>query len=165
MPAGLNESFVVNWLSLLGLQAWKERFAAYTQDGKQAAQDRWALAMLEWAQERKHWQTVLVLGVAALAVGVVAMLLISLAVLVYFWESPQRIAVAWVIAGVWAFAWGLVVYALRSALLQKRPAFALTKAELARDYQEWQDWRAWSVQAESGPQPEKQAKPQKGNHE
>jgi len=127
-------------MSLFGLQAWRERLATYAQEGKQAAHDRLTLAALEWAQERKHWQTVAVLAVVALALGVVAMLLISLAVLVHFWESPQRVAVAWVIAGVWAFAWGLVMYALRSALAQKRPAFALTRAELARDLQ---DWRAW----------------------
>lgn len=107
---------------------------------------------LEWAQERKHWQTVLVLVIAVVAFGLVAALLISLAVLVYFWDTPHRIGVAWTIAGVWTFAWCLVVYALRSALLQKRPAFALTKAELARDCQEWQEW----CDRQAGPSPQQE---------
>lgn len=128
----------MNWISLLGLQSWRQRLSTYAQEGKQAAHDRLTLAALEWAQERKYWQTIIVLVVAALALGVVAMLLISLAVLVHFWESPQRVAVAWVIAGVWAFAWGLVMYALRSAFVQKRPAFILTRTELAQDLQDWQ---------------------------
>ncbi len=140
----------MNWISLLGLQAYKERCARYAAEGKQAASDRLTLAALEWAEEKKHWQTVLVLVVAALALGVVAMLLVSLAVLVYFWDSPQRVVMAWVIAGVWLFAWLLVAYALRVALRQKRPAFHLTRTELARDWQEWQDWQA-SRQARATP--------------
>ena len=80
-PSGLNESVDVNWMSWLGLQAWKERLGACAQEAKQAAQDRFALAALEWAQERKHWQTVLVLVIAVVAFGLVAALLISLAVL------------------------------------------------------------------------------------
>ena len=151
-PSGLNESVDVNWMSWLGLQAWKERLGACAQEAKQAAQDRFALAALEWARERRHWQTVLVLVIAVVAFGLVAALLISLAVLVYFWDTPHRIGVAWTIAGVWAFAWCLVVYALRSALLQKRPAFALTKAELARDCQEWQEW----CDRQAGPSPQQE---------
>ena len=42
--------------------------------------------------------------------------------------------------------------ALRSALLQKRPAFALTKAELARDCQEWQEW----CDRQAGPSPQQE---------
>lgn len=138
----VEEGSPVNWMSLLGLDAFKERIQACIAEGGQAARDRLQLAALELAQEKKRMQTLLVLAVAALALGVVTMLLLSLAVLVHFWDTPHRAAVAWVIAGVWLFAWALVVYALLSALRQKRPTLVLTRAELARDWQEVQNWKA-----------------------
>ncbi len=132
----------MNWISLLGLDAYKDRLTACMAEGGQAARDRLQLAALELVQEKKRLQTLAVLAAAALAVGTIAMLLLSLAVLVYFWDTPQRAAAAWVIAGVWLFAWALVVYALLAALRQRRPVFALTRAELARDWQEVQEWKA-----------------------
>lgn len=129
-------------MSLLGLDAYKERVQACIAEGGQAARDRLQLAALELVQEKKRLQTLLVLAALVMALGTVAMLLLSLAVLVHFWDTPHRGAVAWVIAGVWLFAWALVVYALLAALRQKRPLLALTRAELARDWQEVQDWRA-----------------------
>ena len=131
----------MNWISLFGLDAYKERIAACMTEGGQGVRDRFQLATLELIQEKKRLQTLLVLAAAVLAVGTIAMLLLSLAVLVHFWDTPQRTVVTWVIAGVWFFAWVVVVYALLAALRQKRPFLALTRAELHRDWHEVQDWK------------------------
>lgn len=44
------------------------------------------------------------------------------------------------------------MYALRSAIVQKRPAFVLTRTELARDLQDWRarEGTAAPAQAEKG---------------
>ena len=127
----------MNWMSLLGLDAWQQRVQAALDEGGQSARDRLQLASLELAQEKKRWQTLAMLGVAALVLGIVALLMLSFALLVHFWDTPQRVVVAWVLAGVWLFAWAVVVYGLVSAARQSRPLLALTRYELQRDWQEW----------------------------
>lgn len=128
-------------MSLLGLDAWKARYHTYIEEGSQAVRDRMTLAALEWAAEKKRLQALTLLGVAVALIGVLALGMLSLAVLVHFWDTPQRAVVAWVIAGVWLFAWAVAVYALLSALRQQQPLFARTRAELCQDWQEWQAWR------------------------
>lgn len=123
-------------MSVLGLSAWRRRLRATLAEVNIAFNDRAQLAALEWEQEKKRLQTLLVLAVAVVAIGAVALLLLSLALLVQFWDSPHRSVVAWVITGVWFFAWAVVIYALLSALRQKRQMFALTRSELQRDWQE-----------------------------
>ena len=64
---------------------------------------------------------------------------LSLAVLIHFWDSPDRATVAWVIAAVWVAAWGGVLWALVSALGKSRSPFVQTRAELARDWQSFKE--------------------------
>ena len=56
------------------------------------------------------------------------------AVLVQFWDTPQRVLVAWILAGVWCAACGGVLVALVSLARRSRNAFALTRRELAQDW-------------------------------
>ena len=67
-------------------------------------------------------------------VAVIALLLLSLAVLVQFWDSPQRVLVAWLLAGGWLLAWVAVAVALVSIGRQAGNAFALTRRELQQDW-------------------------------
>ena len=76
----------------------------------------------------------MVLGVVMGGLTIVALVLLSLAVLVHFWDSPQRTVVAWVIAGVWMLAWVSTLLVLLSVLRKSTNPFALTRAELARDW-------------------------------
>ncbi|CAB5671702.1 Predicted membrane protein [Comamonas aquatica] len=99
-----------------------------------AAEDRIALARLEWSAQKQRLQAIFVLGVVLGGLTIVALVLLSLAVLIQFWDSPERSVVAWVIAGVWLLAWAGALALLLSFLRKSSQPFALTRAELARDW-------------------------------
>ena len=124
----------MNWMSAIGLDSFVARMRANLNEGAIAAEDRLALARLEWGAQKKRLQTILVLGVVMGGLTIVALVLLSLAVLVHFWDSPQRTVVAWVIAGVWLLAWMSTLLVLLSVLRKSTNPFALTRAELARDW-------------------------------
>lgn len=125
----------MNWLSVLGLDAWVARYRAAMIEAALAGEDRVQLAKLEWKQQRNRLQAIVVLAIALGGLTVVAMVLLSLAVLIHFWDSPDRATVAWVIAAVWVAAWAGVLWALLTALRKSRSPFLQTRAELARDWQ------------------------------
>lgn len=125
----------MNWLSALGLDTLVARYRATVIEAAIATEDRVELAKLEWKLQRNRLQAILVLAIALGGLTVVAMVLLSLAILIQFWDSPDRATVAWVIAAVWVAAWGGVLWALVSALRKSRSPFVQTRAELARDWQ------------------------------
>lgn len=121
-------------MSALGLENVSARLRAQLNEGAMAAEDRMELARLEWGAQKKCLQTILVLGIALGGLTIVALVLLSLAVLIQFWDSPDRSVVAWVIAGVWLLAWAATLAVLLSALRKSTQPFGLTRAELARDW-------------------------------
>lgn len=125
----------MNWLSALGLDALLARYRATVIEAAISAEDRVELAKLEWKMQRNRLQAIAVLAIALGGLTVVAMVLLSLAILIQFWDSPDRTAVAWVIAAVWVAAWAGVLWALLSALRKSRSPFLQTRAELSRDWQ------------------------------
>jgi len=125
----------VNWLSAFRLDALVARYRAVVIEAAISAEDRVELAKLEWKLQRNRLQAILVLAIALGGLTVVAMVLLSLAILIQFWDSPDRTKVAWVIAAVWVAAWGGVLWALLSALRRSRSPFLQTRSELARDWQ------------------------------
>ncbi|BBL24736.1 MULTISPECIES: phage holin family protein [Comamonas] len=125
----------MNWLSALGLDTLVARYRAAVIEAAIASEDRVELAKLEWKLQRNRLQSILVLAIALGGLTVVAMVLLSLAILIQFWNSPDRATVAWVIAAVWVAAWGGVLWALLSALRKSRSPFMQTRAELAKDWQ------------------------------
>lgn len=126
----------MNWLSLLGLEAWAARWRATVIEGAIAVEDRLELARLEWAQQRARLQWLLVLGIAAGALTVVVALLLSMAVLVHFWDTPYRATTGWLIALAWLLVWMVLVWKLVRIAQASHQGFALTRRELAQD---WQD--------------------------
>ncbi len=125
----------MNWLALLGLDAWLARWRLLLAEGAMAAEDRLALARLEWLEQKRHLRRLLLLAVSVIALTVVALLVLSLALLVQFWDSPQRALVAWLLAGAWSVVWIGAVLALLSAVRQASRAFTLTRQELHKDWQ------------------------------
>lgn len=125
----------MNWLALLGLDAWLARWRLVLAEGAMAAEDRLALARLEWLEQKRHLRRLLLLAVSVIALTVVALLVLSLALLVQFWDSPQRALVAWLLAGAWSVVWIGAVLALLSAVRQASRAFTLTRQELHKDWQ------------------------------
>lgn len=124
----------MNWLSLLGLEALVTRWRANVIEAAIAAEDRMDLARLEWQEQKKRLQQILVLTIAAGGLTVVALVMLSMAVLVHFWDTPQRVSVAWIVAAVWMAGWGAVLYSLISVAQRARHGFALTRKELAQDW-------------------------------
>ena len=126
----------MNWLSLLGLDAFIARWRANVIEGAIAAEDRMDLARLEWQDQKQRLQRLLVLIIVVCVLTLVMLIVVSLAVLVQFWDTPDRVLVAWSVAAVWAVGWVVAVLSLVSLVRQAGSGFALTRRELA------QDWRA-----------------------
>ncbi len=124
----------VNWASLLNLQGLAGRWRTAMTEGATAVEDRMELARLEWVDHKRRLALLALLLVVFGVLAVVALLLLSAAVLVQFWDTPQRAMVAWVLAGVWMVACGVVLAVLLSCARKARSAFALTRSELARDW-------------------------------
>ena len=126
----------MNWLSLLGLEAFVARWRANVIEGAIAAEDRLELARLEWLDQKQRLQQMLVLLIAVTGLTVVTLMLVSMAILVQFWDTPHRVMVAWVVAGVWLVAWCAAIIKLVSVARSTGSGFALTRRELSQD---WRD--------------------------
>ena len=126
----------MNWLSLLGLEAFVARWRANVIEGAIAAEDRLELARLEWLDQKRRLQQMLVLLIAVTGLTVVTLVLVSMAILVQFWDTPHRVMVAWVVAGVWLVAWCAAIIKLVSVARSTGSGFALTRRELS---QAWRD--------------------------
>ena len=123
----------MNWFALLGLQGLNARWREVRSEVLLAVQDRLALARLEGAQLRGQLARLLLLTVAVVCLAVVALLLLAAALLVQFWDSPQRALVAWLLAGGMVLALVLGCIGLLRCLRRCGTAFALTRRELAED--------------------------------
>lgn len=124
----------MNWVSLLSIGRWATHWRATATEGIAAAEDRIALARLEWAGHRRSLALLALLLVLFGALALVALLLLSAAILVQFWDTPQRALVAWILAGVWFTACAVVLALLVSLARRARDVFALTRKELAEDW-------------------------------
>lgn len=126
----------MNWLSLLGLEALVARWRANVIEAAIALEDRTTLARLEWQDQKQRLQRILVLTIVVAGLTVVALIMLSMAVLVHFWDTPHRVLVAWLVAGVWTLGWGMALASLVSTTQKAGEGFALTRRELAQD---WRD--------------------------
>jgi uncharacterized membrane protein YqjE len=124
----------VNWAGLLNLQGLAGRWRSAMGEGATAVEDRMELARLEWADHKRRLALLALLLVVFGVLAVVALLLLSAAVLVQFWDTSQRALVAWLLAGLWLVACGAVLAVLLSMARKTRSAFALTRRELAQDW-------------------------------
>lgn len=124
----------VNWAGLLNLQGLAGRWRSAMGEGATAVEDRMELARLEWADHKRRLALLALLLVVFGVLAVVALLLLSAAVLVQFWDTSQRALAAWLLAGLWLVASGAVLAVLLSMARKTRSAFALTRRELAQDW-------------------------------
>lgn len=125
----------MNWISLLGLDAWVARWRAAVIELAIAAEDRTDLARLEWAQHRRSIQNVVVLLIALGGLSVVVMLTLSVALLVQFWDTEHRVLVAWLLGGGWLAIWAFALWRLIASVRGLSRPFILTRNELSQDWQ------------------------------
>jgi uncharacterized membrane protein YqjE len=123
-------------LSLLGLDVRLRRLRIAAGEGALAAEDRVQLLKLAWEEERQRLRLVLGLVVAVIGLTTVTVALLSVAVVVHFWETPNRIAAAWAVAVVWIVLWLVAVVALMKTLRGASDAFEPARREFERDW-EW----------------------------
>ena len=124
----------MNWLSLLGLEGWVARWRAAAIEGAIAAEDRITLARLELDDVKRRAALLIVMVILFGALAVLALMLLSLAILVQFWDSPQRSLVAWLLAGGWLVACVAVLLTIVSLARRLGNAFAFTRRELGNDW-------------------------------
>lgn len=124
----------MNWFALLGLDGWLARIRAAVIECAIGAEDRLDLVQLEWAEQKRRLGLMVLLTVAVAGLTVVVLILLSLAVLVQFWDSPHRALVGWLLAGGWTLLWAIALASLVSITKQAGNAFALTRRELTQDW-------------------------------
>jgi uncharacterized membrane protein YqjE len=124
----------MNWLSLLGLDALVARWRSNVIEGAIAVDDRLALMRLEWQDQKQRLQSILVLTILVAGLTVVTLIMLSFAVVVHFWDTPQRTMVGWIVAGVWTAGWAVTLLSLVSIARRAGSAFALTRREFAQDW-------------------------------
>jgi uncharacterized membrane protein YqjE len=129
----------MNWMSLLGLDVFLARWRLASAEGIVAAQDRLELAQLEWQEQKRHWRKLLALSLAVAALAVLSLIVFSFALVIQFWDTPQRALVAWLLTGFWFMLWASAVVALISVAHRGGDAFGLTRRELKQDWQDMKD--------------------------
>ena len=129
----------MNWISLLGLEAIVARWRANVIEGAIAAEDRLTLAHLEWHEQKRRLRNLGIFTLIFAGLTMVTLVVLSFAVIVHFWDTPERTMVAWLMAGGWLVAWVGVLLTLLSIVRQAGKGFSLTRSELVRDWQSIKD--------------------------
>ena len=119
----------MNWISLLGLETLVLRWRAAALEGAMALEYRAELARLEWQDQKRRVGQLLLLGIAVAALTVVALVVLSLALLVQFWDTPHRALVAWLLADIVAVdgdplkdpqVFGRVIFVMKDGVVYKQ---------------------------------------------
>lgn len=121
-------------LSLFGLDRRLRRLHIAVGEAALAAEDRVQLLRLAWEDERHRLKLLLALAMTVLGLTTVAVALLSVAVVVHFWETPYRVAAAWGVALVWLVLWFFAVLRLISALRGATEGFGEALREFERDW-------------------------------
>ena len=132
-------------LALTGLDAKLRHVRVAAGEGALAAEDRAQLLRMAWEEEKQRLHLITLLVVAVMGLTTVAVALLSVAVVVHFWDTPHRSAAAWTVAIVWAVVWLGFLLWLVKALRSKTEGIDLARREFARDWH-------W-VQAQIGSRP------------
>lgn len=126
-------------LSLFGLNARIRRLRIAAAEGALAAEDRVQLLRMAWEDEKQRLKLMLILVVAVLGLTTVTVALLSVAVVVHFWETPYRITAAWSVAGVWVVLWVAAAVGLLVTLRNASNSFVPARHEFERDWAWVQD--------------------------
>lgn len=126
-------------LSLFGVGAGLRRLRIAAAEGALAAEDRVQLLHMAWEDEKQRLKLLLILVVAVLGLTTVTVALLSVAVVVHFWETPHRITAAWSVAGVWIVLWLGAAAGLLLTLRNASNSFVPARREFERDWAWVQD--------------------------
>ncbi len=122
--------------SLFGIKSQLRRLRILIGEGALAAEDRAELLRFAWEDEKKRLRSMLGLVIAVVGLTTIAIALLSVAIVVHFWDTPQRSVAAWLVAAVWIALWLASVVALLSMSGKSSSAFEPVRREFERDA-EW----------------------------
>lgn len=122
-------------VDLFGLKSRVRRLRILAGEAALATEDRAQLLKLAWDQEKQRIGFMLGLGVAVLGLTIVVIALLSVAVVVHFWDTPHRVTAAWALALGWTVLWIAGALGLLAAL-RKSSAFSSARLTFERDL-EW----------------------------
>jgi uncharacterized membrane protein YqjE len=120
--------------SLFGLGARVRRVRIVVREGALAAEDRMQLLRMALDEEKHRYREMLLLMVAVIGLTTVSVALVSVALVVHFWDTPYRVTSAWLVAALWIVLWLVAVSKLMRALTGARGAVEATRQEFARDW-------------------------------
>ncbi|MDA7416162.1 phage holin family protein [Xenophilus arseniciresistens] len=123
-------------LALLGIDRRIAHLRAVIGEGAMAAEDRAQLLRMAWDEEKLRLRRLLLLLLAVLGLTFMMTALLSVAIIVHFWDSPSRSTAAWLVALAWLLFWGAALWALLATIRETPPTVAVARDELARDI----DW-------------------------
>ncbi|MEJ8815422.1 phage holin family protein [Variovorax ureilyticus] len=126
--------------SLFGIKSQLRRLRILIGEGALAAEDRAELLRFAWEDEKKRLRWMLGLVIAVVGLTTIAIALLSVAIVVHFWDTPHRALAAWLVALVWVALWLASVIALLSMTGKSSSAFEPVLREFERD-------RAWLRQS------------------
>ncbi len=121
-------------LSLFGIDARIRRVREALHEGALAAEDRAQLLGMAWDEEKGHIKRLMALVVALIGLTIVMASLLSVAVVVHFWDTPHRTTAAWLVAALWVVLWGAALVGLMSSLRGASDAMEPARRELERDW-------------------------------
>lgn len=121
-------------LSLFGLNGRIRRLRIAAAEGALAAEDRVQLLRMAWEDEKQRLKLMLLLGLAVLGLTTVTVALLSVAVVVNFWDTPHRVTAAWSVAGVWIVLWLAAIVGLLLTLRNASNSFVPARQEFERDW-------------------------------
>ncbi len=124
----------MNLLSMLGLDRKIRQLKIAVGEGAIAAEDRAQLLRMAWDEEKQRFKLMLVLVIVVLGLTTVAVALLSVAVVVHFWDTPHRTTAAWSVAAVWIVLWAASLLGLWKMLNGASAAFTPVREEIARDW-------------------------------
>ncbi len=126
----------MEWLSLLGIRAFVDRWRSHAMEAAIAAEDRSTLFRIELREYKRGVVTAALLALGLAALTVVALTVLSAAILMEFWETPNRMVAAWTVSGVWIVLWAIAAFGLWSLIKKAGDGFQSTRQELAQDWRE-----------------------------
>ncbi|WP_313296243.1 phage holin family protein [Diaphorobacter sp.] len=124
----------MNLFALLGLEGFVARWRANVIEGAIAVEDRLELAGMEWGDQKRRLIIMALLAVAGAGLTVITFIMLSFAILVSYWDTPDRATVAWILFAVWAVLWAGAIIGIVMLGRRATNAFAVSKQVLARDW-------------------------------
>lgn len=121
-------------LSLFGLDRHLRRLRIAAGEGALAAEDRVHLLQLGLADARQRLGVILGLAIAVIGLTTVAVAVLSVAIVVHFWDTPYRITAAWIVAAVWIAIWIVAATSLINTLRSSSGALEPSRREFERDW-------------------------------